>query len=114
MDYKTVLVSERHGYKIVEIMEKRIYLTVTEIFKEELISIVDEGNLKLIVDLNRVNVMNSVGLGVLILARDTLNKRGGVIKLTNLQPLLADIFSRMKLDTLFKIYNSNEEAMAGD
>ena len=114
MTYKTISVRDQDQYKIVEVVEKRVYLTVTEIFKEELLSVVEQGNLKIIVDLNQVDVMNSSGLGVLILLRDILKKRGGVVKLTNLQPLLLDIFSRMKLDILFQVYKSNEEALVAE
>lgn len=114
MIYKTISVRDQDQYKIVEVVEKRVYLTVTEIFKEELLSVVEQGNLKIIVDLNQVDVMNSSGLGVLILLRDILKKRGGVVKLTNLQPLLLDIFSRMKLDILFQVYKSNEEALVAE
>lgn len=112
MDFKTISVREQHGYAIVEVQEKRIYLSITEIFKEELIALIEQGNLKVVIDLHRVEVINSAGLGVLILARDVLMKKAGIIKLTNLQQLLSDIFSRMKLDMLFKIYKSNEEAVA--
>lgn len=111
MNYKIITVHEEGDFKIIEVMEKRVYLTVTEIFKEELISVIEQGNHKLIIDLNRVVVMNSTGLGVLILIRDMLNKKGGVIKLSNLQPLLLDIFMRMKLDILFDVYKSNAEAL---
>lgn len=112
MNFKTFVTSEKNDYIIVEIVEKRVYLTVTEILKEELVSLIEQGNNKIIIDLNRVVVMNSAGLGVLILIRDLMKKRNGVVKLINLQPLLADIFNRMKLNILFDIFDSLEAALA--
>jgi len=109
--YKTIKVTEKNGVTIVEILERRIYLTVTEIFKEELLSIIEQGKYKIILNLKNVAVMNSAGLGVVILSRDILNRKNGAIKLTNLQPLLQDIFSRMKLDTLFELYPTPEDAL---
>ena len=109
--YKTIKVTEKNGVTIVEILERRIYLTVTEIFKEELLSIIEQGKYKIILNLKNVAVMNSAGLGVVILSRDILTKKNGAIKLTNLQPLLQDIFSRMKLDTLFELYPTPEDAL---
>jgi anti-sigma B factor antagonist len=114
MNFKTFVTSEKNDYKVVEIVEKRVYLTVTEILKEELVSFIEQGNNKLIIDLNRVVVMNSAGLGVLILVRDMMQKRGGVVKLVNLQPLLADIFNRMKLNILFEVFDSIETALAAE
>lgn len=114
MNFKTFVTSEKNDFKIVEIVEKRVYLTVTEILKEELVSFIEQGNTKLIIDLNRVVVMNSAGLGVLILVRDLMKKRNGVVKLVNLQPLLADIFNRMKLNILFDVFDSIDAALKAD
>lgn len=109
--YKSIKLRQKDEVSIVEVLERRIYLTVTELFKEELLSIIEKGNHKIIVDLKNVAVMNSAGLGVLILARDILVKKKGVIKLASLQTLLNDIFTRMKLDTLFELYQTPEEAL---
>ena len=114
MEYQTIKLTEQCGYQIVTILESRIYLTVTEVFKEELINAIDNGAYRLIIDMGNVAVMNSTGLGILILARSKVEKHGGVIHLSRLQPLLMDIIKRMKLDTLFRVYQSNEEACAAD
>ncbi len=112
MEYQTIKVDERSGSKIITVTENRIYLGVTDIFREEVLDLLQKENIaKIIINLEQVAVMNSAGLGVLIMARAEMNKKGGEIKLTNLQPLMQDIISRMRLDTLFKIFNTVEEAV---
>ncbi|MBN1347894.1 STAS domain-containing protein [candidate division KSB1 bacterium] len=110
--YKTIKVHKKNSVTVVEVLERRIYLMVTEIFKEELLSVIEQGNHNLVIDLKNVAVMNSAGLGVLILSRDILTKKQGIIKLSNLQSLMHEIFSRMKLDTIFELYATPEDALA--
>ena len=112
MDLKTIQVQFDGHKAIVSVLEKRIYLGVTDIFREEMLSILERDLQELIIDLRHVAVMNSAGLGVLIMAQDSIKKRSGRIKLSNLQPLMQDIVARMRLDTLFETYDTVEEAIS--
>ena len=112
MDFKTIKVDFEQNKAIVTINEKRIYLGITDLFRDDMVSVLDQDFNELIINLEQVAVMNSAGLGVLIMAQDTMKKRGGIIKLTNLQPLMQDIFTRMRLDTLFEIFDDKNEALA--
>jgi len=113
MDFKTLNVNVEEAKVIVTVGEKRIYLGITDLFREDMLSVLELDSKELIINLEHVAVMNSAGLGVLIMAQDTIKKRNGRIKLTNLQPLMQDIFARMRLDTLFETYETLEEALAG-
>ena len=112
MDFKTIKVDFEQNKAIVTINEKRIYLGITDLLRDDMVSVLDQDFNELIINLEQVAVMNSAGLGVLIMAQDTMKKRGGIIKLTNLQPLMQDIFARMRLDTLFEIFDDKNEALA--
>lgn len=103
MSYQTIDVTKEQNALLVKVLEKRIYLGVTDIFAEELTEALKGDFEKLVLDLKNVSVMNSSGIGELIKARDGLSKQGKEIKLINLQPLMTDIFMRMRLDTLFEI-----------
>jgi len=111
MEYKTIKVNQRNNQIIATVIEKRIYLGITDIFREEILSLVNQDISELIINLENVAVMNSAGLGVLIMARDIMHKKDGAVKLTNLQPLMQDIFSRMRLDTLFSIFPNIDNAL---
>jgi anti-sigma B factor antagonist len=112
MDLKTLKVDLDKNRAIVTIHEKRIYLGITDLFRDDVLSVLENDISDLVINLEHVAVMNSAGLGVLIMAQDSIKKRGGRIKLINLQPLMQDIFSRMRLDTLFEIFDSVDEALA--
>lgn len=111
MELKTIRVDYEQNRAIVTLLEKRIYLGITDLFREDMVAVLQKNLMELIINLEHVAVMNSAGLGVLIMAQDAVKKRNGRIKLTNLQPLMQDIFARMRLDTLFEIYGTVEEAL---
>jgi len=112
MEFKTIQVNFNDDTASITVTEKRIYLGITDIFRDEILDVLQNNKKELVINLENVAVMNSAGLGVLIMARDMIKKKSGRIKLTNLQPLMQDIFSRMRLDTLFEINGSPEQAFS--
>ena len=81
MDLKTLTMERGENRIIVTIIEKRIYLGITDVFREEMISVVETTFDEMIINLENVAVMNSAGLGVLIMARDKIKKNNSRIKL---------------------------------
>jgi anti-sigma B factor antagonist len=112
MDFKTMKVQCDGNKAIAVVLEKRIYLGITDVFRDEMLSLLETKFQQLIIDLSHVAVMNSAGLGVLIMAQDMIKKGNGRIKIANLQPLMQEIFARMRLDTLFEMFDTLEEAVA--
>ena len=96
---------------IVRVTETKLYANVVYQFQNTIISLIDKGEKNLIIDLTQVDVMNSSSLGVLILAWDRLSKENGKLVIVGLCPLLDELFERMKLDLLFRIAKTEEEAI---
>jgi len=112
MSYQTIEVEQKNNILIVRIIKGRIFLTIGEKFKEEFIPLTENIFDKMVIDFSNVEVMNSSGLGVLILARDILDKKNRPITVFGLCPLMHDIFLRMRLDLLFQIFETEEEALS--
>ena len=111
MPNETISVEFKNEVAVVQVLERRIFLKVTAKFREEFIPLIEEGQDKIVVDLGKVSVMNSAGLGVLILAHDILSKRNGRMIISDLQPLMKEIFTRMKLDTLLEVRETTDAAL---
>ncbi|NLP08872.1 STAS domain-containing protein [bacterium] len=111
MVYATVSVEIREGITVIRVLPQRVFLKTSEQFREEIIQVLDGDALKVIIDLSRVNMMNSAGLGVLILARDKMLKRGGTLVVCGLLNMMREIFTRMHLDNYFKLYTDCETAL---
>lgn len=99
-NYSTLSIRQDGEVTIVEVLARRIYLKVVEEFREELNDVLAHTPGAVILDLNKVSVMNSAGLGVVIATHDYLQKQQRPFLIANLQPVMQDIFNRMQLGTL--------------
>lgn len=71
----------------------------------------DEKSLKLVLNLQSVERVNSSGLGILIKALTTFKTNGGVLKLANVNPNVKNLLVITKLNTILDSYDSVEAAV---
>ena len=68
------------------------------------------GKTNVVVDLSKVKFMNSSGLGMLISAMTTMRNAGGDLRLAKVADRIQSLLVITKLITVFKHYESVEEA----
>jgi anti-sigma B factor antagonist len=73
---------------------------------------IEQGFCDFVVDLSRVNYMNSVGLNLLILLRDRTQKHAGKIVLASPSPTVVKLFKLTRLYPLFELTDTVEAAFA--
>jgi len=71
----------------------------------------DQGKKYIVIDLGKVKFMNSSGLGMLISALTTIRNAGGDIRLANVGKKIKSLLIITRLITVFKHYDSVEEAV---
>ena len=71
----------------------------------------DEKSLKLVLNLESVERVNSSGLGILIKALTTFKTNGGVLKLANVNPNVKNLLVITKLNTILDSYDSVDAAV---
>ncbi|MFV2019148.1 STAS domain-containing protein [Micromonospora sp. LOL_023] len=81
--------------------------------RERLIELIDAGDRKIVVDLGRVDFLDSTGLGVLVGALKRLRPAGGTFGLVCDKEPLLKIFRITALDQVFPIFPT-VEAAAGE
>ncbi len=82
--------------------------------RERLIELVDGGATSVVVDLGRVDFLDSTGLGVLVGALKRLRAAGGgLVLVCDKEPLLK-IFRITALDQVFPLFPTVEAATGGD
>lgn len=67
---------------------------------------------KVLADLSQVTFVASLALRMLLTTLKAVQPLGGDLRLAGLQPQIAEIFRKSRFDTLFKIYNDRESALA--
>ena len=71
----------------------------------------EQGKKNVVVDLRKVRFMNSSGLGMLISGLTTMRNGGGDLRLANVIDRIQSLLVITKLITVFKHYDSVEEAV---
>jgi anti-sigma B factor antagonist len=82
------------------------------VLHDQLHEFIDQNKKKVVIDLAKVDWMNSTGLGILISGLTTLRNNGGELKLTNVTEKIESLLTITKLITVFECYDSVEEAVA--
>ena len=72
-------------------------------FRDELNELIKESPKQLIIDLDGVEMVDSVGIGVLIATYNSLNKVGGDLQVINVIKDIYGLFTTMRLDRHFTV-----------
>jgi anti-sigma B factor antagonist len=75
-------------------------------------ALVDEGRLKIILDLKGITYIDSCGVGVLIAKFVSVRRRGGDVRLLMLSPRSHHVMKISGLLTVFETFTSENEAVA--
>ena len=80
--------------------------------KEKVLDAVTQGDKKILVDFTNTGYIDSSGLGVLVSLGKRLREEGGELRLAGLNGDLRMLFELTKLDSLFAVTNTADEALA--
>jgi anti-sigma B factor antagonist len=73
----------------------------------------EQGERKFLIDFGRTGYIDSSGLGALVSISKKVREQGGELRLSGLNEDLRSLFELTKLDTLFDITDTLEQALAG-
>lgn len=82
----------------------------------ELVDIVKDlasrDKLDIVINLSKVKWISSTGLGILVSARSSLAKEGGIVKICEPNDRILGILQVTRLNVIFDVYDSEDEAIA--
>ena len=81
------------------------------LLKDKLHSLLNQGRKDVLLNLGRVQYVDSAGLGAIVSAYTTMTREGGSLKLVNITKKMQDLLSITKLLTVFETFDSEEEAL---
>ena len=111
--YPPVTVSSQKDIRIVEFTHSKILDegNISEIEQVMLKLIGERDQPKLLLDFAAVDHMSSAALGKLINAYHEIKRKNGQLRLANIKPQIFEIFVITKLNKLFKILPTRQEAL---
>ncbi|MFA6371640.1 MAG: STAS domain-containing protein [Methanothrix sp.] len=74
--------------------------------------LIDQNKSEIVLDLEGVVYISSVGLRVLLAAQKKVRPKKGELKLVSLQPFVREVFEITGFTKLFTIYPNQEEALS--
>ncbi len=80
-------------------------------FRNIIYEAIEDDNLNVVIDLAKVNWMNSSGLGLLISGLTTIRSSGGDIKLVNMSERVRRTLQITKLESIFSSFDSIDDAV---
>ncbi len=80
--------------------------------KELVQSALEQGERRLLIDFSRTGYIDSSGLGALVSISKKIREAGGELRLSGLNEDLRSLFELTKLDTLFAIAETPQQALA--
>jgi anti-sigma B factor antagonist len=81
------------------------------VLHDQLHDFIAQDKKKVVIDLSKVEWMNSTGLGILISGLTTLRNNGGELKLANVTDKIESLLTITKLITVFENYENVEDAV---
>lgn len=103
-------IAHTDSYNLVQVSGRLIEKNQAEGLIKEFESLIESGNNKYLMDLQELEYVNSTGLNLLIGMFTQARNAGGELVIGGISPKVKKLMVMTKLDSIFKIYNSVEEA----
>lgn len=87
---------------------KDVVASMANAFKTELAAVIGEKPAVLTIDLSNVEMIDSIGIGIVIATHNSLQKIGGVLEVSNASADIYNIFVTMRLNHHFGISMARE------
>ncbi|MBN2423606.1 MAG: STAS domain-containing protein [Calditrichaceae bacterium] len=107
-----VRVTEEKGIVIISLAGKIMGGPEAGQINDSINSLIEKGKTKIIIDLEKVDLMNSSGLGILIGAVTTLKNNNGKLCLINTSDRIRNLLRITKLERVFEIKPDLEAALS--
>lgn len=103
--------TDRKELSVLEIMNNRIDSSSAVEFKDRLKGIIDDGNHQLVLDLGRVEFIDSSGIGAIVGVLKYLGQKG-TFAIVGMSQTVDRVFRLTRMDRVFSIYPTVEDAVA--
>ncbi|MFY9212684.1 MAG: STAS domain-containing protein [Aestuariivita sp.] len=97
--------------RIITVLANRIDAAMAIRFKEDMRQMTLSAPDRVIVDLSEVDFIDSSGLGAIVAAMKQL-REGQRLELAGLTPTVSKVFRLTRMDTVFSLFDTLEEAVA--
>ncbi|MEO5340415.1 MAG: STAS domain-containing protein [Magnetococcus sp. MYC-9] len=102
---------QRGGIRVVT-PRGRIDSTTSTLFEQQIMGLLQEGDVELVLNFQHIDYISSAGLRVLLMAAKRLKPRGGRVVLCAIQPHIQEVFRISGFVSLFQFHASLDDLPA--
>lgn len=106
-----VAMHEREGVRVMALDGRLVAGAESAALRETIQKMAQDGERKLVLDLAKVESIDSTGLGALVMSYTTVSKAGGKLVLLNLNRRNVELLVLTKLDSVFETYSDEQDAV---
>jgi anti-anti-sigma factor len=97
---------KRDGENVYVIPEGNLLASVANVLRTDLSDIIKDKPVNLTIDLKESEILDSVGIGVIIATHNSVEKNGGTLRVINVKEDIYDLLCTMRLNNHFEILKS--------
>ncbi|UCC94539.1 MAG: STAS domain-containing protein [Candidatus Omnitrophota bacterium] len=105
------ITEQKHGEIIICALEGEIDINTSPELRKAFDGFTRRAIKKIVIDFSKVSYIDSSGLATLIELLQRLKKIGGHLRLSSLSQKVRNVFEVTKLDKLFEIFDTHEDAI---
>jgi anti-sigma B factor antagonist len=108
-----IKIKRADGVSVVEFADRKILeeFSIQEIGDELSELVASEPGIKLLLNFRNVDHLSSAALGMLILLNQKVQEQNGALKLSDINRQIFEVFKITKLNRLFEIHDTSDQAM---
>jgi anti-sigma B factor antagonist len=101
---------KENGILILTLNDERLDAQLAVSFKDKLSEFINSGNRAIVINLSSVNFIDSSGLGAIVSCLKLMGSKGR-LALFGLSPPVASMFQLTRMDRVFALYTTEEQAI---
>ena len=102
---------EREGVVLLDLEGRLIVGDPAGQLREEILKLSSAGQNRIILNLQKVDFIDSTGLGAMVICFTTIKKAGGALKLLNLAERGIELLVLTKLTSVFEMFDDEQHAV---
>ncbi len=108
-------IKRANGVSVVEFADRKILeeLSIQEIGQELDALVEGEPGIKLLLNFRNVDHLSSAALGMLITLKNKIKEQNGALKLSDINRQIFEVFKITRLNRVFEIHDTAEQALSG-
>jgi anti-sigma B factor antagonist len=103
-----------NGFNVLIIKEERIDAHNSAELKDYLLKMIENGKIRILIQLGDVRFIDSSGLGALLSGNKQIALKSGKLALINIQKQVLSMFELTRLNRVFEIYADLNEALSSE